>query len=37
MGRKLSQIELHELFLQDIFPYAEGIENMTKKPLMFKL
>lgn len=27
MARKLLQSELHELFLQDVYPYAENIVN----------
>lgn len=37
MARKLLQSELHELFLQDVYPYAENIVNTGKKPLMFRL
>lgn len=27
MARKLLQSELHELFLQDVYPYGENIVN----------
>ena len=37
MAKKLLQSKLHELFLEDVKPYAEDIVNIGKKPLLFKL
>ena len=34
---RLSQSELHKLFLQDVGVYAEDIENYGRKPLNFRL
>ncbi len=37
MSRRLSQKELHELFLADLAPYIETVENTGKKPLVITL
>ena len=34
MAKKLLQSKLHELFLEDVKPYAEDIVNIGKKPLV---
>lgn len=37
MVKKLLQSRLHEMFLEDVKPYAENIVNTGKKPLLLKL
>ncbi len=37
MSRRLSQKELHDLFLADLAPYIDAVENTGKKPMVISL